>query len=491
MTEILHSRQPDLFGMADVYDALGDAFCIENDAASRRGEGITLTPRWLVDCMLNSVGHGEFETIVDCGAGTGRFAIAAALRFPRARIVAVEQNEVLAALLTQRAAEQGVERRIDIVVGDFRDARVPLAGRTLFVGNPPYVRHHDIPAPWKAWYAHRMASLGIVASRLAGLHAHFFLRTCELMRPGDELCFVTSSEWMDNDYGRALRRLLGGASGVSARGLWLSDSSEAVFADALVSSVVVKAACAEVSAPVEFGVLGVGGLQTLRKVDVVQVNLSDRWTPWCRPLVHVGVEGIELGELFRIHRGQVTGLNEAWVLGNDEHFDLPAELSVPAVTRAKELIDGKVLTRTGFESLRRVVDLPPDLDSVAPGHRGAVDRFLERARAMGADQGYIARHRNRWHSVGMRAPPAAFVTYMGRRPPVFQANPFGASFINVAHGLYPRQPMTASALQSMLDHLNGAVDRHAGRTYGGGLAKFEPSDVARLRIPAEIAGRAA
>ena len=71
-------------------DGLGEAFCLANDAPSRRAEGITLTPAWLVERMLDEVASDGFETIVDCGAGTGRFAIAAARRFPAARVIAVE-----------------------------------------------------------------------------------------------------------------------------------------------------------------------------------------------------------------------------------------------------------------------------------------------------------------------------------------------------------------------------------------------------------------
>ena len=448
-------------------DALGEAYCLANDAQTRRAEGITLTPAWLVERMLDEVAGDGFETIVDCGAGTGRFAIAAARRFPAARVVAVEQNPELARLLRQRLREYGWLGRVTVIEGDFRSATIPTSGRTLFLGNPPYVRHHDIGAPWKAWYAQRMAGSGIKASKLAGLHVHFMLRAAELMRAGDALCFVTSAEWLDNGYGCAPRALLSGNSSLAVTGLWVADSAQPVFADALVSSVVVRADRGGAAQRVRTGVIADETLQTLHDVSLARIAASDRWSAWCRPTLTLASAGIELGELFRITRGQVTGLNAAWVLGRD-HDDLPRTLSVASVTRAKELIDDVVASRAGVEQLRRVVSLPADLDTVPDAHRDAVARFLQRATAMGADQTYIARHRTPWHVVAVRAPPAAFVSYMGRRPPVFRANPWRASFINIAHGMYPRQPMAAATLAHLLRHLNSATDLHAGRMYGGG-----------------------
>ena len=78
------------------------------------------------------------------------------------------------------------------------------------------------------------------------------------------------------------------------------------------------------------------------------------------------------------------------------------------------------------------------------------------------------------------------VSYMGRRPPVFRTNPHGVSYLNIAHGLYPRQAMPAAQLQRLLDHLNAHTRMGAGRMYGGGMAKFELSDIARLRIPGPV-----
>ena len=173
-------QQAELFESGPMSDAVGEAYCVEHDAASRRSQGITLTPHWLVERMLDAVSDGGYQTVVDCGAGTGRFAIAAAMRFPAARVVAVERSAELAALLRQRLWECGVSRRVEVGEGDFREVAIARSGKTLFVGNPPYVRHHDIDAHWKAWYAQGMARFGIAASKLAGLHVHFVLRAAHL-----------------------------------------------------------------------------------------------------------------------------------------------------------------------------------------------------------------------------------------------------------------------------------------------------------------------
>ena len=72
---------------------------------------------------------------------------------------------------------------------------------------------------------------------------------------------------------------------------------------------------------------------------------------------------------------------------------------------------------------------------------------------------------------------------MARRPPQFTLNTCNARHINIAHGLYPREDLPLAALVALVAWLNTHVGIAAGRTYAGGLTKFEPREVERLRIP--------
>ena len=190
---------------------------------------------------------------------------------------------------------------------------------------------------------------------------------------------------------------------------------------------------------------------------------------------------VELGELCRVHRGQVTGANKVWVTAGNP-VGLPGRFLFPAVTRASELFRaGGTLATTA--RLRSVIDLPADLGELAPAELALVTRFLAEAEAAGAAASYIACHRKPWWRVRLRAPAPILATYMARRPPAFVRNLAGARHVNIAHGLYPREPLPLAALDGLAAYLRRSVTPGQGRTYAGGLTKFEPGEMERLLVP--------
>ena len=467
-------------------DPLGEAFCRIRTPQERRNQGATYTPPAIVENMLDwTARHKSPARVVDPGAGSGRFILEAARRFPDAALVAVETDPLAVLILKANAEVLGLWDRLRIEETDYRDLSLPrIGGTTLFVGNPPYVRHHRIGADRKDWFVNTAARHGLRASKLAGLHIHFFLKSLELARPGDYGAYITAAEWLDVNYGSVLRHAL--ADGLGGLALHVLSPTAAPFRDALTSAAITCWEAGHRGSSVAVRTVErsdqLDGLRSGRSVPWTTLRTAHRWSTIIRPCEsRRGRGAIELGEICRVHRGQVTGSNRVWIAGNYDG-GLPPEVLFPAITRARELISAGDVLSSG-EHLRQVIDLPRDLVGLEPPDRDLVEQFLDWARDQGADKGYIARHRRPWWSVRLRAPAPILCTYMARRPPAFVRNRCGARHVNVAHGLYPRQELSEAQLCHLTAWLNLNVGTEQGRTYAAGLTKFEPREVERILVP--------
>ncbi|MGI8431458.1 MAG: Eco57I restriction-modification methylase domain-containing protein [Chthoniobacterales bacterium] len=462
-------------------DPLGAFFAKSFSPQERRATGATFTPSWLVELQLDRIAAKCIPArVVDAGAGTGRYAMSAARRWPQATIIAVEKNPTLAEALRINARAAGLS--VQVVCADYLSFDLPpIVGTTAFVGNPPYVRHHGLSAKEKAWYSQQMTQLRLPHSQLAGLHVYFHLKSYLLSRPGDVGCFVTAAEWMETNYGESMRQLfclMGGD------GLIRANPAEQIFADALTTSAIV-----EWSTGFEGNVhiSDLDGRDTREQFQASKSQLSalSKWPGYGRRLSAPSASGPILGDYFQISRGQVTGCNEIWVATEETARLIPDRYLFPCVTHASEVIDAQGILRNPTR-LRRVIDLPADLNELSVQERRKVDSFLEVAEKAGAANSYIARHRKPWRRVGLKTPPPIVMSYMARRPPKFARNACGARLLNIAHGLTPLRPLDLPFQNRLVAWLNENVCPTGGRTYAGGMVKFEPGDAMRIPLPAEL-----
>ena len=466
-------------------DPLGEAFCALRTAEIRRKDGAVYTPTDIVHAMISwAEMEGEPDRVIDPGSGSARFLLEAGRRFPRAQLVGVE-NDPLAALMARgNLAAAGMAGRSEIWVQDFRKSSLDgYEGRTLFVGNPPYVRHHLIEPSWKTWLKQEAEALGLKASSLAGLHVYFILSVASRAKVGDYGALITAAEWLDVNYGQLVRDLflnrLGGQS------VFIVEPKAGPFPGATTTGAITtfkvngsppSARFARIKELADLGDLSGG-----RRVRRERLEAESRWTHFTRTPREVPQGYAELGELCYVHRGQVTGANRVWIAGRHS-LGLPGEVLFPSVTKAMELFEaGWVLSSS--EGLRQVIDLPQDLDVFHEDEREAINAFLIQAERMGARESYTARHRKVWWSVGLRDPAPILATYMARRPPAFVLNRAEARHLNIAHGLYPREPLTDDLVVSLVRYLRRATTTQGGREYAGGLTKFEPREMERIPIP--------
>jgi adenine-specific DNA-methyltransferase len=469
-------------------DPLGEELLRWRSPADRRPDGAFYTPAAIVQPMVEWALAQAPERVVDAGCGSGRFAAEIARRDPAVAIVAVDRDP-LATLLTRAVlAVLGAARAV-VLHTDYLGLELPpIAGRTAWIGNPPYVRHHDLEPEVKRWAATAGASLGHPVSSLSGLHAYFFLATALHAEAGDVGTFVTSAEWLDVGYGALIRQLL--MDGLGLESLHVLDPTAVPFAEVMTTAAIacfragVHPARVRIETVADLDALD--GLDGGRAVPREQLELSHRWTGLLRPQVAT-VSGPALGTIGRVSRGVVTGANDYFLLTRERAAELGVlEWCRPAITSAREVLDAGGVVRDGPD--RRLLFAPPrDVDRNA---HSALDRYLRRGehRQMDAPairDRYITSHRTPWwHHGPLRAPPIV-ASYMARRPPVFALNPDGLALVNIAHGLYPHRELNEEELGALVLHLNGLREsfRGRGRTYHGGLEKFEPGEMEALIVP--------
>ena len=466
-------------------DPLGDVLCILRSASERRKSGAVLTPGPIVQAMVSwAATVCQPARVIDPGSGSGRFLLAAGRQFPNARLVGIELDPLSALLARANLATSGLGARAEVRLADFRTTPLDgFIGRTLYIGNPPYVRHHLISREWKSWLKSEATAMGMKASALAGLHVYFFLSIARRAATGDCGALITAAEWLDVNYGQLVRDLfvdrLGGQS------ITIVDPKAQPFPGTATTGAVATFAVGGTVTSVRFGRVESldrpAALESGRRVGRPRLLANPRWSHFTRTSPRTPSGYVELGELCRVHRGQVTGANKVWIAGAHSS-DLPAEFLRATVTRAVELF------RAGAElgenvTLRHAIDLPADLALVSRQQRVAVDAFLRVARQMGADRGYVATHRAAWWAIALRDPAPILATYMARQAPAFVLNRVGARHLNIAHGLYPREQMSDSLLRKLAQYLRNSATTYGGREYSGGLTKFEPREMERIAVP--------
>jgi len=97
----------------------------------------------------------DTSNLLDLGAGVGTVGLTALWHLPKARLTAIEAQELSHGLFRRSVTHNGLDDRVDAILGDIRDPECLPADRRfdLITGSPPYipVGHGTVsPHPQKA-----------------------------------------------------------------------------------------------------------------------------------------------------------------------------------------------------------------------------------------------------------------------------------------------------------------------------------------------------
>jgi predicted RNA methylase len=481
-------------------------------APQRNRLGQFATPGPLALAMLQHARHllpaGALR-FLDPAIGTGAFYSALLRVFPMRRIRAATGFEVDAhygAACNRVWSGTPLQLRHQ----DFTAATPPASAPrrfNLLVCNPPYVRHHHLRRDDKL----RLQQLALRASGtrlggLAGLYTHFMAIAHPWMSPGAIAGWLIPSEFMDVNYGVALKRYL--LREVTLLQVHRFDPSECQFSDALVSSAIVwlQAQPPPPGHEVQFSFGGsLEHPQSCAKVTLGQLQPEAKWSgiPIASAAPRPAIErsamrtaGISVGALFRVTRGIATGANEYFIMTGDQAAErgIPRQCLRPILPPARRLPDDEVLADDDGAPLltRRLWLLDCRLpDDQIRAYHPRLWRYLEQGRAAFGG-GYLCSRRAPWFLQERREPTAFLCTYMTRGGGRFIFNHSRAIVANTYLMLYPRErlaryigadPARARCVWQALKSIESAALRLGGRVYGGGLYKLEPRELSAIPAP--------
>ncbi len=449
--------------------------------------------------------NGAAVSFLDPAIGTGSF-FSALLAVNKDHAIDVAVGFDIDDHYADPARELWSEHELELRTADFT-VLVPTSRFNLIVCNPPYVRHHHLPKTVKTRLVQASSEIaGTRVSGLCGLYGHFLLLSKPWMDEGGIGVWLIPSEFMDVNYGKAIKRFL--LNEVTLLRIHRADPASLEFDDALVSSAIVIFAN---RAPppghrVRFtygGSLAQPATESL--YTVLGLTRAPKWTRFPLEAEPIEDEGearpLTLGDVFVVRRGIATGNNKFFIVTQERaaELGLPEQHLTPILPSPRNLKTNEVASRDDgvpdLDSVLMLIDCSRSQQEVQERHP-RLWSYLE-AGVGAVSERYLCSKRKPWYCQEQREPSPLMCTYMGRGDPA-KRNPFRfirnrsrAIGANVYLMLYPKVPAAAddAFVDRIWEHLNALDPRkllREGRVYGGGLHKLEPAELSAVPIPVEL-----
>jgi hypothetical protein len=480
---------------------------VASDSAEDTVSEVHLTPpelaRDIAAFAVNALGSKSASIdFGDPAVGTGTFYSALLQVVRRHQVHSalgfdVNPKQVLA------SASRWAHRGLVVRKGDYLHLE-QLPPRNLILANPPYLRHQKIPPQYKQALRER-ASIrsGFPINARAGAYVYFMLLSHDWMVADAVAAWLVPAEFMQTDYGEALRWYL--THRVTVIRLHQFDKASPQFENAKVLPAVVVFKNRPPTAEDVVELTSGGPMASPRRrqsTSVGHLRREDRWTIPMRRHRPSSVDDIHIDDLFTVKRGIATGANEFFVMTRKKALSIgiPKGAMRPILPKVKTL-EADVVARDadGYPSLSPqlvVLDAELSEDVIAKKHPRLLE-YLRKAKAKGFLKRNLVRSRRPWYRQERREPAPFLCTYMGRgsrgSPPLrFILNHSDAIATNTYLMLYPKPALAAvlkahpeleGRLFKLLQQSARETMVEEWRVHAGGLHKIEPGDLREVRIP--------
>ena len=389
-----------------------------------------------------------------------------------------------------------------VVAGDFFEYyKDYIAGKQKFdviVGNPPFIRYQNVDSGSRETAFQLMRSAGLHPNKLTNIWLPFLVLSALALSKNGKLGMVIPAELFQVSYAGETREFLA----TFFDRITLITFQKIVFED--IQQEVVLLLGEKNSCSKGIQVIELNDLQDLSNLDlsnfydyeVKELNHSDeKWIKYflsCEEIELIrrlrnNADIVPTTDLFEINVGLVSGENSFFLLNHEMVKEYQLGNATRMIIGKTEQLKGVILSERDFENLvekgKKVYMFAPK-DVPFSELSKEEQEYIKYGEKLGFNRGYKCRLRKNWYCVPQSWEPDAFILRQVNRYPRIILNYANAVSTDTIHkirfldGVNPEYVAAA-----FLNSFTLALAEVTGRSYGGGVLTFEPSEIRKLMIP--------
>ncbi len=477
---------------------------------SKKLRGGYYTPQAITDFICKWAITKPTQKVLEPSCGDGNFIESAIRRFKElgvsekklfGLIKGIELVEDEAEKSKKKVAKYGLNSTT-ILNTDFFNYISNANGEAHFdvvVGNPPFIRYQNFPEEQREVAFKMMEKMNLHPNKLTNIWVPFLVISASKLNRFGKLAMVIPTELFQVKYAAETRVFL---SKFFSR-ITIVTFKKLVFAD-IQQEIVLMLCEKDVTTNKGIRVLELNNLSELNSIEIDKIHKAEvkildhsteKWTKY-----FLDTDEIELlrkikadirikpcSDIMEVDVGLVTGRNEFFMLSKEVVSKWKLKSHTTKVVSKSNHFKGIIYSDEDFE--QNVEDnnpvqlfLPEKKDyALLPK---VCREYISYGELMNFHTGYKCRIRKQWYITPSLWSPNAFVLRQVGDYPKLIVNKTDASSTDTIHRVrFKTKVKPENIALSYLNSLTFAFSEIMGRSYGGGVLTFEPTEIEEIPLP--------
>lgn len=477
------------------------------DAQKLRGGYYTPSP--ITEFLSKWAIQSKNDSVLEPSCGDGNFIEAALSRLSdlgasnqdlAKKIRGVEFLEEEAEKARLRAVKNGGKAN-SIINSDFfsyingqKDSQYDVV-----IGNPPFIRYQNFPHEHRDLAFEMMNELGLQPNKLTNIWVPFLVVSASLLKDNGRLAMVIPAELFQVKYAAETRVFL---SKFFDR-ITIVTFKKLVF-KGIQQEVVLILAEKTVSKGKGIRTIECEHLEDLHSIDFEKINgtgikpvdhSTEKWTKYFLTEKEIQLlkrlkkdpRIIPMGNIMEVDVGLVTGRNEFFMMRKADVSKWKlSKYTIPVASKSNQIkgirFSEKDLLDNSDNEQATHLFMPPNEDFEKLPK--ACQRYIKYGEEQGFHTGYKCRIRKKWYITPSLWIPDGFALRQVGDYPKLALNESSATSTDTIHRVRFKKGVDKKlATVSFLNSLSFAFSEITGRSYGGGVLTFEPTEIEEIPIP--------